>query len=328
MVNNNIIEIINYYKGKEDDIYNIQVLNNWLKQYEGSIFIRPESSINDLFKEFLHLKKQNVKPIIVPTMHPQWERYPTSALQLEELLDRINEPINVVSHIDVNIGYLSSHISGQTGYEEKGSIPKDTRFAINNLFHKSKGRKFKLFTAQHLTNFSSADYNIVNLPIGFDLNHINSSQILNIAENYKDYDRKKLISSHHNMFDRRINQLKKINQHSDLDLENESFYKESYFESLSKSKYSLVMPGVGFDCFRVYEIIFFGGIPVVQHLNDAHGLKFHYEQLPILLVEDFYKSFPSQQELEDQYPYFCEKFKTFDKKLFTNSYWIKNFLDY
>lgn len=328
MKNNNIIEIINYYKGKESDIYNIKVINNWIKEYEGSIFIYPQSSISGLYEEFLNLKNKNIKPIIVPTIHPQWERYPDSALQLEKLLNKINEPINVVCHIDINIGYLSSYIPGQTGFEDKGPIPEDTRLAINNLFHKSNGNKFKLFTCVHQTDFPSVDYNIINLAVGFDSNHIDPSQILNITGDYESYDRKKLINSHHNMIDVRINQLNAINQHSDLNLENEQIYKEPYYKSLAESKYGLVMPGLGFDVFRTYEMIFFGVVPIVQHLNDSHGLKSHYEQLPILLVENFYKGFPSKQELETQYPSFCEKFKTFNKNLFTNSYWIEKFLDY
>ena len=82
-----------------------------------------------------------------------------------------------------------------------------------------------------------------------------------------------------------------------------------------------------FDCFRVYEILMFGCIPIIESLNDAHGMKTFYEQFPILLVEDYNKGFPSEELLNNSYLELCEKFKTFNKDLLTTSYWINEFVN-
>jgi|9_EtaG_2_1085328.scaffolds.fasta_scaffold51249_1 hypothetical protein len=309
------------------DIINIWDINNWIANYKGSIFLKQNMSIEDAYEKYLSLKRDQIKPIIVPTIHPNWDRYEQSAHQLQSLLNKINERINVVCHIDENIGYLSGYIEGRTGYQDR-YIPNDTRDIINTLFHKSNNDKYKLFLSQHRQFFNNSEqYNIVNMPIGFDKNHVDPKLILSKVKEHSDFKRDKLITSHNSLTPHRQKLFDNINNHSDIQILNTNLWQDDYYKSLSSSKYSLVMGGCGFDCFRVYEILMFGCIPIIESLNDAHGMKTFYEQFPILLVEDYNKGFPSEELLNNSYLELCEKFKTFNKDLLTTSYWINEFVN-
>lgn len=309
------------------DLISEGVTNNWIANYEGSIFLKQDMSIKDAYEKYLFLKNNGVKPIIVPTIHPNWDRYPESAFQIKELLKNINETINIVCHIDVNIGYLSGYIEGRTGYHDR-YIPNDTRDIINELFHKSNNNKYKLFLSQQRQFFNNSEqYNIVNMPIGFSC-HFNIDGIFNKIEEYSVLDRDKLITCHNSMTPNRERLLNSVNKYCDIEIVNEILWHDDYYKSLASSKYSLVMGGQGFDCYRVYEILLLGGIPVIESLNDTHGMKSFYEQFPVLFVEDYNKGFPSAELLNDSYAELSEKFKTFNKDLLTNSYWISEFINY
>lgn len=55
-----------------------------------------------------------------------------------------------------------------------------------------------------------------------------------------------------------------------------------YFKILSESKYVISPPGYGIDCFRTWEALYLGAIPIVQ--KSIHTESF--SDLPIVIVDD------------------------------------------
>lgn len=73
--------------------------------------------------------------------------------------------------------------------------------------------------------------------------------------------------------------------------------RKDYFRSLQASKYVLSPPGLGFDCHRIYESIFFDAIPVTR-ATPLEG--FYAERFPFLLsVKDWAEV--TKKKLEDEW---------------------------
>ena len=58
---------------------------------------------------------------------------------------------------------------------------------------------------------------------------------------------------------------------------------EDYCESMSKYKFIVSPPGNGIDCFRTYEALYFGCIPIVI----KHHIYNNWKELPIIQVNDY-----------------------------------------
>ena len=56
-----------------------------------------------------------------------------------------------------------------------------------------------------------------------------------------------------------------------------------YLDDLSRHKFVLSPPGLGPDCYRVWESVLAGSIPIVQHSH----MDFMYEGLPVLFINDW-----------------------------------------
>lgn len=148
------------------------------------------------------------------------------------------------------------------------------------------------------------------------------------VKKYANLERSKLITCHCNMTVNRKKLFDNILKVSDVELVNEKVYGEEYYKSLSSSKYILCMSGLGFDCYRIWETILFGCIPIIETIDDAHGLHAFFKEFPILRTKNFQKEFPSKHTLNQKYLELSYKFEIFEKKMFTNDYWIKEFTKY
>ena len=63
---------------------------------------------------------------------------------------------------------------------------------------------------------------------------------------------------------------------------------EEYLFDISASKFVLCPNGNGVDCFRTWETLYLGSIPIVQNSRAAQ----YFSDLPILIVDDFYSLTP------------------------------------
>ena len=93
---------------------------------------------------------------------------------------------------------------------------------------------------------------------------------------------------------------------------------KEYITELAAHKFVLSPPGLGPDCYRVWESLLVGTIPIVEHshMDDM------YEGLPVLLIDDWNEISP--QYLEKKYREICSK--SYSQKKLTMEYWI-SFID-
>jgi hypothetical protein len=58
-----------------------------------------------------------------------------------------------------------------------------------------------------------------------------------------------------------------------------------YYKKLATAKFGLSLPGLGYDCFRLWELLTMGTIAVIERMV---GLDKTTWRLPVILLEDFY----------------------------------------
>lgn len=85
-----------------------------------------------------------------------------------------------------------------------------------------------------------------------------------------------------------------------------------YYAHLGRSKFVLSPPGYGWDCYRTYEAIAMGAIPIVQRRPPVTDV---CEALPVLLVDEWDEI--TQEYLEHMWLEQAEK----DCRTMTMSYW-------
>jgi hypothetical protein len=93
-----------------------------------------------------------------------------------------------------------------------------------------------------------------------------------------------------------------------------------YFENLMSSKFVLAPSGLGLDCYRNWEALILGAIPVFETLNRRDGLFRSYQHLPVLWIDHFDNVTPSL--LENEYPRIVSKARGFQFEKLTLQYWI------
>jgi hypothetical protein len=93
-----------------------------------------------------------------------------------------------------------------------------------------------------------------------------------------------------------------------------------YYENLMSSKFILAPSGLGLDCYRNWEALILGAIPVLETLNRRDGLFRAYQHLPVLWIDHFENVTPSL--LENEYPRIISKARGFKFEKLTLQYWI------
>lgn len=94
---------------------------------------------------------------------------------------------------------------------------------------------------------------------------------------------------------------------------------EKYLEELAEHKFVLCPEGNGLDCYRTYETLYLGGIPIMQESTFS---RFLFEaNLPVVLVKDF--RYLTKEVLEEVYSQMMRV--PFNYEVLTKSYWRKTF---
>lgn len=99
----------------------------------------------------------------------------------------------------------------------------------------------------------------------------------------QDFERKLLYVNFRNHTTERLRLQLYFKQFSWATVVDESIPIEQYLEDIANHKYVLCPPGVGYDCYRIYESIQLGAVPVVLDNNFAKMLN----GLPILYTNNF-----------------------------------------
>jgi len=92
--------------------------------------------------------------------------------------------------------------------------------------------------------------------------------------------------------------------------------KQQYLDEVTNHKFVICPRGNGIDTHRLWECLYLGLIPVVK---DCLNVRF-YDDLPILIVDDFLDLVGEEDWLEKTYQEFSEKEWNLDK--LTTEYWI------
>lgn len=90
-----------------------------------------------------------------------------------------------------------------------------------------------------------------------------------------------------------------------------------FLQSIARHKFTLCPSGMGLDCYRVYESIYLGSIPILKRCDFAEMLQAY--NLPILVVDNLFDISP--QFLEIVWDQFQER--EWDYRAVTKSYWKK-----
>ena len=89
---------------------------------------------------------------------------------------------------------------------------------------------------------------------------------------------------------------------------------KDYISELSHHKFVLSPPGLGPDCYRVWESLLVGTIPIIEHSH----MDMMYAGLPVLLIDDWKCITP--EFLEDKYEEITSK--SYSQEKLTMEYWI------
>ena len=89
-----------------------------------------------------------------------------------------------------------------------------------------------------------------------------------------------------------------------------------YYEKLSSAKFGLALPGLGYDCFRTWELLTLG-TPVVT--ERGIGFDRTFWRLPVLLVDDFAEISPLL--LRTAYIEALYRVNEFEFERLTQSFW-------
>ena len=92
---------------------------------------------------------------------------------------------------------------------------------------------------------------------------------------------------------------------------------EEYIDELCNYKFCLSLPGKGLDCYRTWEALTLGVIPVVIRTKHMDCI---YDDLPVVIVdrvEDITKEF-----LDAQFERIRESIERYNYNKLTSSYWI------
>ena len=91
---------------------------------------------------------------------------------------------------------------------------------------------------------------------------------------------------------------------------------DNYILSLKNSKFCLSLPGSGIDCYRTWEALTVGVIPIVIR----SGICPLYEDLPVLIIDDIDEI--THEFLNKKFDEITENIEKYNWKKLTSSYWI------
>ncbi len=90
-----------------------------------------------------------------------------------------------------------------------------------------------------------------------------------------------------------------------------------YYEKLGQARFGVALPGLGYDCFRTWELLTMGTIVVIER---GVGLDRTLWRLPALLLEDFDEITP--QLLREAYVEAIYRADDFEFERLKQSFWL------
>lgn len=245
---------------------------------------------------------------------------------------RVREPI--FKNIDKNVIYLSQKRFNKSFKQLKdvvlvtppndiGLYHENSRYVLKTESSHTNGRSQVYYQCDSLDNidyYFGSNINIVRnncfcIPIGTNGDYKHIDRIFHVNKNNVDKDIlcyanfvDQTNPEHRSCVRRQIRQVKNIKYESSLPV-------GQYLNSLSRSKFSISPKGAGIDCYRIWESILLGCIPIVP---DSNWTKY-FSDLPILVIDNYTSL--NEMDLHSKYEEMVSKDYNLNKMCF--NYWVE-----
>jgi len=94
-----------------------------------------------------------------------------------------------------------------------------------------------------------------------------------------------------------------------------------YLDELKRSKFILSPGGIGLDCYRHWEALYMGTIPVLEHLNRKDGWYRTLSDLPVAWIDSYDNLTP--QWLQYEYARIIQNYQRYNYEKLTKGWWIQ-----
>jgi hypothetical protein len=278
--------------------------------------------------QWMHFNRPFVDDII-PFMKPNSIIFAdTLWLDRFELFNKIQVPFILISaEADVTIPYNNYHKQIDCCYSVLNNPLLVKWFSINVDYNHPKLIPIPIGLPKHIPFIVNKGTVYMGWVVSYMMNEVSdaiSKLCINIEENLVRKDKKLLytrmtVENSDNCFHEkegiRREAVKILSTRFDIPTDLVKW--EDYITELANHKFCLSLPGKGMDCYRTWEALTFGVIPIVirtQHMDSI------YNQLPVLIIDDI--NVITEEFLESQFDNLTENIKQYNFNKITSSYWI------
>jgi len=279
--------------------------------------------------QWMHLNKPFVDEII-PFMKPNSIIFAdTLWLDRFELFNKITVPfILITAEADVTIPYNNFHKKIDCCYSVLDNSLLVKWYSINVDFAHPKLIPIPIGLPKHIPFIVNEESHYMGWVISFRINQVSeaiSQKKINIQQNLFRKDKKNLLYTRMTVenSDNCFHSKGGIRRHA-VELLSDRFEMktdlvkwENYVDELIDSQFCLSLPGKGMDCYRTWEALTFGVIPIVLRTNHMDSI---YNDLPVLIVDDLNEI--SEEFLENEFKKLMQNVKNYNFNKLTSSYWI------
>lgn len=168
-------------------------------------------------------------------------------------------------------------------------------------------------------------WNVISSPKDVEYFFHNFINVFSVKENFRRFDKKMLycrmtvgnsVNCFHEFENIRSEALQKLKMNGFENIDSKLIYWTEYMREMTEYKFCLCLPGKGLDCYRTWEALSIGVIPLVFSTN----LDKLYENLPVLIINDF--SIVTKEYLNKKYEEICSKLDSYDWHKLSTSYWV------
>jgi hypothetical protein len=309
----------------------------WLEAFEQDLLQRKER----LYK----VKNDSDTDVFLKSRYIEWDRV-CGACQLFQQYKATHPtkrlPHVLISHFNENWGAFSEYVPNRTC----AWTPNLTAFWENQGCSKQQIMDYLNHPDTQLvvtTQFQSINHpKVVSVPLGIKRDNRQFTRIMgvlnkkppsaltkNITDNHED-SRPTLLMINSAPGENRLRIFDVVfHNFAKHGIELENLYPpgiatayDPYLEQLRHAKFILSPSGMGFDCYRHWEAILMGTIPVLEHLNRSgtDGWLSTFDDLPVAWIDSYDNLTP--QWLENEYHHIVSKWKSYQYKKLTLKHWI------
>lgn len=266
---------------------------------------------------------------IIPTMKPNSIIFAdTLWLDRFELFNKIQVPfVLITAEADVTIPYNNYHKKIDCCYSVLDNPLLVKWFSINVDFSHPKLIPIPIGLPKHIPFIVNEGSGYMGWVVSFMINQVSdviSKRKVNIQENLSKKDKKLLytrmtVENSDNCFHAKegIRREAMTILSSRFEIPTDLVKWEDYITELTNHKFCLSLPGKGMDCYRTWEALTFGVIPIVIRTPHMDSI---YNDLPVLIVDDV--TVITKEFLESQFDSLTSNMNRYNFNKMTSSYWI------